>query len=244
MLKLDFVPGEIFRGTTVYHQRDGLAYAYTTTHAAVDADGAPNAYHPDDVGKKCGKEPHVGLECPAHAGYPNTTWWNKVLVPDPHTPTKAYVQKGGQYDGFFVCMTSLRQSGGDKYSPATYVDAREIPYVVIPTGFDDLPFCAKQGDVGFACHKENGKSTAFIVADYGGGKDAKLGEASIALFEALGGKDVNPQNGAGVAKGTYQYVIFRNSSPEPSHRWPRTNRSIEDQVRNLISQTPGVDFPT
>src|SRR3954454_10839636 len=65
--QLDFKTKEDFRGTHILRQSENLAYAFVTDHAAADADGAPNAYHPDDVGKRCTKDPHVGLDCPANA---------------------------------------------------------------------------------------------------------------------------------------------------------------------------------
>jgi hypothetical protein len=47
---IDFRAAEKFRGTQIYRQATNLAYAYETTFKAVDADGAPNAYNPDDTG--------------------------------------------------------------------------------------------------------------------------------------------------------------------------------------------------
>jgi hypothetical protein len=122
---IDFQPAEKFRGTQIYRQANNLAYAYETSFKAVDADGAPNAYHPDDT----------GLDRLANAGYPHTNWWQDVLVPDPAHSTHAYQQPDGQFAGYFVAMTSLRKPNGDKLDPATYVDATRFPYVVIPTGF-------------------------------------------------------------------------------------------------------------
>lgn len=49
------------------------AYVFATSHKAVDADGAPNAYHPKNK----------GLDYLANAGYPNKSWWRSVLVEDP-----------------------------------------------------------------------------------------------------------------------------------------------------------------
>src|SRR5215510_523249 len=70
--KIHFRPSETFRGTQIYRQKDNLAYAYVTDHAAADADGAPNAYHPGDLNKSC-RDPHIGLDCLANAGYPNAS---------------------------------------------------------------------------------------------------------------------------------------------------------------------------
>src|SRR5262249_26031631 len=160
-MNIDFTPAETFRGTQILRQANNLAYAYETADAAVDADGAPNAYHPNDT----------GLDRLGNAGYPNTDWWDSVLVPDPNHPTKAYVQPSGPFAGYFVAMTSLRSPVGDVKSPATYVDATQVPYIVLPTGFINLPNVARPGDVGFATHLASGATTTFIVGDTGGGGD-------------------------------------------------------------------------
>ena len=242
-MRVKFKKGELFRGDRVWRQKQGQAYAYFTSHKPVCADGAPDAYHPDDVGKDCYNDPHIGLDCPRHAGYPNTSWWNLVLVRDPNDPSKAFVKDSGPYEGYFVCMTALRKHGGDKYDNATYVDASSVPYVVRPTGFENLPNVAKKGDVGIATHVPTGLQTAFIVGETGGGSKARLGESSIHLFELLGGQNVNARTGAGVPAGIIQYVVFNNSRPSnPADRWPRTNREIKEQAYALADSVDGIDM--
>jgi Fungal chitosanase of glycosyl hydrolase group 75 len=226
----NFKPAETFRGTRIYRQANNLAYAYVTSYKAVDADGAPNAYHPDDI----------GLDLLANAGYPHSSWWKDVLVPDPSRPSKAYAQVSGEYEGYFVAMTSLRDPNGIHTDPATYIDATRFPYVVIPTGFESLPNVAKPGDVGFATHLPTGVTSTFIVGDSGGGSAAKLGEGSIALFVALGGQDPNPRNGSGVPSGKIQYIIFPGSRKQGAGIWPRTSHDIHDQAMDLISNTPDI----
>jgi hypothetical protein len=229
-MNLDFTPAETFRGTQILRQASNLAYAYEINFKAVDADGAPNAYHPDDI----------GLDALANAGYPHTNWWKDVLVPDPANPSRAFVQPGGEFEGYFVAMTSLRSPTGNPIDPSTYVDATRFPYVVIPTGFERLPHVAKPGDVGFATHLPSGLTTTFIVGDSGGGSAAKLGEGSIALFVSLGGQNPNPRNGSGVPSGKIQYIIFPGSRKPGPAIWPRTNQDIHDQAMGLVSDTPGI----
>jgi hypothetical protein len=238
-MNLDFRPAETFRGTRLLRQADDLAYAYETSHAAADADGAPNAYHPDDEGKRP-RDPHIGLDALANAGYPRSSWWSDVLVPDPGDPTLAFRQLAGRTRGFFVAMTALRHPGGDRFDPATYVDSTTVPYVVIPTGFERLPNVARQGDVGLATDLGNGRSVAFIVGDAGGGGDARLGEGSIALYEALGYPDVNARTGEGLPTGIIQYLLFPGSRRSGGAIWPRSNADIADQVAQLIRDTPGI----
>jgi hypothetical protein len=229
-----------FRGTDIYEQAGKLAYAYVTNHAAADADGAPNAYSPADLGKPC-SAPHVGLDCLDNAGYPHTSWWKDVLVPDKAYPSKAFVQTTGPGKGFFLSMTSLHK--GDAYSAPSYVDATTFPYVVIPSGFPAFyANAAAQGDVGYATYLDSGAATAFIIADSGGGPDAKLGEASIALFAALGFPNANPRTGAGLPSGDIQYILFPGSGKKVPARWPRTNQDIHDQVIGLLQTTPGIEF--
>jgi hypothetical protein len=229
-MDINFRPAEKFRGTQIYRQADNLAYAYETSFKAVDADGAPNAYHPDDT----------GLDRLANAGYPHTNWWKDVLVPDPDHPSQAYRQPDGQFAGYLVAMTSLRSPNGDKLDPLTYVDATRFPYVVIPTGFGSLPHTAKPGDVGFATHVASGITTTLIVGDSGGGSGAKLGEGSVALFVSLGGQEPSPRNGSGVPAGKIQYIIFPGSRKAGAGLWPRTNQDIHDQAMELMSNTPGI----
>lgn len=232
-MQLDFTPAETFRGTRILRQANNLAYAYVTSFKAVDADGAPNAYNPSDT----------GLDALANAGYPHTSWWKDVLVPDPNNLSKPFVQPSGEFEGFFVSMTSLRKPHGVHTivtDPATYVDATRFPYVVIPTGFEKLQHVGKPGDVGFATHVPTGITTTFILGDSGGGSSAKLGEASIAFWVSLGGQSPNPRNGRGVPSGAVQYIIFPGSAKSGEALWPRTNEDIHDQAMQLVSNTPGI----
>jgi hypothetical protein len=236
----DFSQWMSFKGTKLFRNADKTAYAYKTTHSRIDADGAPNAYHPGDVNKHCTHDPHLGLDCPANAGYPNTNWWTSVLVVDPQDSSKAYVQPAGAFKGFLVAKTWLAASPviDNGLSAANYVDSTKVPYIVFPgSQFAGLAGTGNRGDVGIAWNLSNGKWTAFIVADKGGGDDAKLGEGSIALYEALGGHDINARNGAGVAPGEMLFVVFPRSAKTP--RWPRTPSSIKEQADSLLASVGG-----
>ena len=238
----DFSQWMSYKGTKLFRNTDKTAYSYKTSHSRIDADGAPNAYHPDDVGKNCTHEPHLGLDCPANAGYPNTTWWDSVLVVDPQNSHHAYVQPSGAFKGFFVAKTWLAASPAvdDGLSATNYVDATKIPYIVFPgTDFAQLAGTGNRGDIGIAWNLSNGKWTPFVVADQGGGSEAKLGEGSIALYEALGGHDINAPNGAGVAPGEMLFVVFPKSAKIP--RWPRTLNSIKEQADSLLASVGGLE---
>jgi hypothetical protein len=246
-MQIDFQPWFKFRSIQVLKQPNYLAYAYETTLHAADADGAPNAYSSLDLDKDCTHDAHVGLDCVRNAGYSShpTTWWNKVLTPDPNDESKAYVHPAGPYKGFYVAQTDLRKPQGDLLCNCTFVDATEIPFAVTPTGFpssQDGHVLAGQGDVGIATYLPTGKTTSFIIADSGGGPTAELGESSLALFGALGFPNANARTGAGLPQGPIQYIIFPNSRRPGKSIWPRAFADIDEQVRNLIKDTPGIHF--
>ena len=232
-----------FKGTKIYRNPAQTAYLYVTDHSRIDADGAPNAYHPDDIGKHCIKDPHKGLDCPANAGYPKTSWWPSVLVRDPKDSSRAYEQQTGEFKGFLVAMTWL--TGGANIpstDPAKYVDSRRIPYIVFPgSTFATRAGTGFKGDVGFAWHVVNGKKTSFIVADQGGGEDARLGEGSIALYEALGGKNLNPRDGSGVASGRVRFLLFPGSRKAIDFQksWPLTTDMIDKTASARLESIGG-----
>src|SRR3954454_9455511 len=100
-----------YEGTEILSIGDTGAYTYKTTHVALDADGCPRAYHPDDT----------GLDALANAGYPHKGW-RSVLVVDPNDSNKPFVQPSGPTQGFFVCKTSLMDPTLPEVDPRKYVD--------------------------------------------------------------------------------------------------------------------------
>lgn len=185
-----------YQAVNVYRFNNSDAYTYWLDHIAIDADGAPNAYGPDDQ----------GLDSLRDAGYPNGHWKN-TLVPDPDNPSTPFVQRCGPFKGFYVSMTALTDPAKCATDPSRYVDARTVPYVVFPRSFYNEHGTGQLGDVGIAMDMSNGKSSEFIIADIGS-ETEELGEISIKLAENLGGTNVNPRNGAGAPSGPILYVVF------------------------------------
>ncbi len=230
-----------FKGTTLSRAANSGTYIYTTSHKAVDADGAPNAYHWEDLGNHCADDQHRGLDCLAHAGYPRTDWWKQVLVADPEVPSRAYRQKSGAYQGFFVAKTWLEDPSRMATDINRYVDSRVVPYLVFPGArFPIISGTGHRGDLGYALNLANGKSTAFIIADKGGGADARLGEGSLALFSALGMPIVNSRTGSGLTDDIILYVVFPNSR-STAKPWPRSQKDISDHVSKLMDQIGGIE---
>lgn len=232
-------PNTSFKDTKLRRDANSGAYCYATKHSRIDADGAPNAYHPADLQRK--KPPYLGLDNPANAGWglnSHASWWPDVLVADPEYPSRPYVQRSGPFAGYFVSQTALRVKGRAQTDPMTYTDSTTVPYLVLPgSTFPKLKGTGAPGDVGMVWNLANGKSAPFVIGDAGGGADAKLGEGSIALFAALGGVNLNPRNGAGVAPGVMRYVVFPGS--RKTLGWPATPKAIADLAGQLLEGVGG-----
>jgi len=228
-----------YQDTTLYHHQDKDAYFYVTDHIGIDADGAPNAYHPNDVGFSCmGTHPFKGLDCPANAGYPKSTWWQNVLVADPKDKSKAYVQDSGQFAGYFVSKTAFRDASKPETDPETYVDATLIPYIVLPYQFLKMQDIGAIGNFGYAVNLDTGAKSPFLIADVGP-TNAPLGEVSIALATALGGENPNPRTGSGVPQATFLFFIFPHSTQR--QEWPLTPEAIKAQADHLVESVGGLN---
>lgn len=224
----EFQHWKTYKTTKLYAKDKGKIYFFSTSHMAVDADGAPNAYHPQNL----------GLDSLANAGYPDKDWWDSVLVADPKDPNKAYIQPNGPYAGYFVSKTSLQDKSKAATDPSRYVNAATVPYLVFPGNFYNEKGTGRTGDLGIAVNLATNQSTPFVVADVGP-KDAELGEVSIKLAESLGGKNVNPRNGKGIPKGNFLYVVFPFSSQ--TYKWPLDSKELSKATDDLIATYGGLE---
>ena len=162
---------------------------------AVDADGAYRAYHP--AGKR-------GLDSLAHAGHEGN-WW--ALVTDNGKPNGRPVvqRKSDPAPGYFVSMTALYDPNNQNpRDPHRYVDALEIPYVVLHP--KALKY-ARLGDFATVVNLENGKISAALVADESA-PELPVGEGSIALAKALG---INSSPRSGGTDRAVVYLIYPGS---------------------------------
>jgi hypothetical protein len=174
---------------------------------AIDADGAPNAYGPHNK----------GLDFTANARGRNG-WAG--LVADKHG--RPVVQKRGPYRGYYVSTTSLEDASikGDT-NPRKYVDARKIPYIVLPPEVA-RKFDIHLGDFAVVFNQNNGRFAYAIYADIG--PRGKLGEGSMALAKALG-LPSNPRGGS--VEDSVSFLVFPGSGrgPEKLRTLKEINRS-------------------
>lgn len=227
-----------YMGVPITFSADRAAYYFTTDHKLVDADGAPNAYHPADMPNAC-PDTGRGIDCLAAAGYPDGSWWQTVLVADPADPTRPAIQHDGPYKGYFVSMTSLRNTDfAGPASTASYVDAASIPYIVLPAPIYRTDGMGEMGDIGWATNLDTGQTTPFVIADEG--PVERLGEASVAFWHALGVEAPNPRTGMGLPDGRIAYVVFPGSGKTAPIGWPIGTAALRHEARVRLDAVGGM----
>jgi hypothetical protein len=188
---------------------------------AVDADGAYRAYHPED-----GR----GLDSLSHAGHPGN-WWALVTDNGKRSGRPVLQGAGDPAPGFYVSTTALYDPDNPNVrDPHRYVDAEEIPYVVLHPAA--LRF-ARLGDFATVANLQNGRMAAAIVADESA-PNLPVGEGSIALAKALG-VDADPRVGGKDAD--IAYIVY----PGSGNRRPRELREIEANSKRLFEAWGGAE---
>lgn len=176
-------------GSDVFFFRAGMA---------IDADGAPTAYHPIH-----GR----GLDSLANAGHEGN--WYGVVTDTGQKNGKPVVQ--GPNDpapSFYVSPTALQNHHLPRSDPRRYVDSTCVPYISLPGhGRHTQGLPARLGDLAMVINARNALRSAAIYADIG--PRAKIGEGSIALAKALG-LNSNARHG-GTESHSIIYVVFSHS---------------------------------
>jgi len=184
------IPIATIGGVKVY--RDGNSVRWTS-RLSIDADGSPQAYHPDSAS---------GLDRIANAGKPGN--WFGIAVGRNGQPFIQGVDAPAFSkftEGFYVSTTALvadkTRLGND---PRRYTNSETVPYIVVPGAF------VVSGLLGKKCvvtNTANGMSCDAIVADIGP-RDS-IGEGSIALAKSLG---INPDCRTGGVDSGIQYTVL------------------------------------
>jgi hypothetical protein len=189
----DMVVDVQFEARTFPAQKIGNAVLFQSG-MYVDADGAPNAYGPNNR----------GLDFTA-----NALRGGRFLSVVTHSDGTLVIQRFGRFKGFYVSTTSLHNVAGSPTAPGTYVDARKIPYIVLPPEFMKQ-FGVALGDLAMVTNLKNGKTSFAIFADVG--PRGKIGEGSVALAHALGIND-DPRHGG--TNSNIAYLVFPQSGLGP-----------------------------
>lgn len=188
---------------------------YFIAGMAIDADGAPNAYNPQDT----------GIDDLKNAGEPGA--WHALAKDESGEPI---VQgPSDPFPGYYISTTALSDHTKSDRDPGKYVDAEKIPYIVLPVGMN-RELGARPGDFAFIENLKNGKTSFAIFADVGP-RDL-IGEGSIALAENIGVRS-SPRRG-GTSSGIL-YVIFAGSG---NHQ-PRPLDEIDSEGARLLHDFGG-----
>jgi hypothetical protein len=203
--------GEAERDIPIGHLPGTSAFFYETG-MTIDADGAPNAYHPDNS----------GIDDLQNAGAPGH--WEGLAKDAQGEP---FIQgPDDPFPGYYVSETALADRSKAVNDPTRYVDASKIPFVVLPGGLA-RQLGARVGDFAVVFNERNSRISYAIFGDVG--PYDRIGEGSVALAENLGIRS-DARNG-GTWRGVF-YLLF----PGSGEGRPRTIEEINDQGQKLLGE--------
>jgi hypothetical protein len=242
-------------GTVQVFRDPGSKAIAFASQMQVNTDGAPDSYHPDDIGiTHICNGVSVGRSC---------TWKAKCL--SDFRQAKAEHFKGptkicffamaadtqgvpiiqGNTDpkpGYFVSTTALHQPGENLRTPQAQLDSNIVPFAVIPGTWQRSGNPGpKLGDFGVAYRRSNGKSAFFVIGDTG--PKNKLGEGSVALHQTLGNDPFMDRFGVrrarkGIGGRDVVYLLFPNSAQFGEHL---DAASIERFASPLLERFGGIE---
>jgi hypothetical protein len=156
-------------GVAIFRIR-GESPFFFKTRMRIDADGAPNAYHPEDK----------GLDFLKHAGKPGdwqalvTDNRGQPVIQGPHDP----------YPGYYISQTSLFDKTKLRTDLARYVNALAIPYIVLPAEPElQESGGARPGDFAAVINARNRRMAFAIFADQG--PTPGVSSPMAAVFKAM-----------------------------------------------------------
>ena len=197
------------RRVPIWRKSGNLAFFYESG-MTIDADGAPNAYHPDNI----------GIDDLLNAG--SLDYWPGLAKDENGKP---FVQgPDDPFPGYYVSATALYDPTRARNDPSRYLDATKIPFVVLPEGLME-GIGARLGDFAAVFNLQNGKSSYAIFGDTG--PSDRIGEGSVALAENLGIR--SDARYGGTARGIL-YLVF----PGSGNGRPRPLEVINEEAEALL----------
>ena len=203
-------------GISIYSVKGSPASFLFKAGMTIDADGAPNAYGPNNS----------GLDYTANGGNDQGgSWWGGPTGND-GKPLKQKIYE--PYPGMYISATSLVVPHYADSIQYRYIDSSSIPFFVLPGGHSNG---ARHGDCGLVLNEKTGDNCYAIFADTGPAN--KIGEGSIRLAEALS-LDPNPKSGGTSAKQIV-YLVFHGSIGKwvPPNEWFNKANELTQQWGGL-----------
>jgi glycosyl hydrolase group 75 (putative chitosanase) len=200
----------------------------------VNADGAPDAYHPEDIGTSyiCS-----GLDV-CEKG--RCRWENSCMAAFRQARDERFRNEGdrdtarlriygfvtdngtpriqGNKDpkpGYYISTTALKQPGVSAKTVNAQLDSNTINFIVIPRAWRNSDLGIGLGDIARVCRKSTEQCAYAVIADIG--PNNALGEGSIALHRALNNEPLVTTRPSvkrarrGIAGRDVVYLIFPGS---------------------------------
>ena len=197
----------------IYYGDDALVFR---SRYAVNTDGAPTSYHPDDPAGRTGLA--INTICNGASAYTASgkkvdyrqcgrlielfrqarkSGWQRrpgrpylrfygVATSDRHHHVPC-VRSKGPYAGYFVSTTKYTRPGfKDACDPRQYLDALRIPFIIVPRHRSFSAAGMNVGDLAIIADRAGNEKVLAMVGDLG--PSWGLGEGSIAVAVALGSK--------------------------------------------------------
>jgi len=178
-------------GVTIYSVRGEPKSFLYKAGMAIDADGSPRCYGPNNS----------GIDYTANGGTPGGNWWGGPT----DSAGMPIIQKiYDPYPGMYVSGTAHIDPTYPEWSQYRYQDSERIPFIVLPGNHANG---AKLGDVCLVYHTTTQDNCYGIYGDVG--PSSKIGEASMRMAQALK-IDNDPKKG-GIAGHTVAYLVFPGS---------------------------------
>jgi hypothetical protein len=240
--------------------KSGNALGFTTRGLAVDADGAPNSYRVDGNGLSFTCDGVFGLRngVPVTQKTDKAGWqkvcqaaWKDAQEKDNYSGVKIVgfaqdahgrpmIQKDGDPlpNEAYVTTTSLTVPETPPGTQRHYVNASEIPYVVLPSSLTKQ-FGMALGDVVLVYRPKTG-SMAFAIS----GDCCTAGEGSVKLHQDLKNDPMVTNNGvqrakAGIADSVVT-IMFPGKRPQPSADNAIWYKNIQDVGKSSFDAWGGV----
>ena len=180
-------------GVPLYEWSESKSFYFFESKMAIDADGSPRAYHPQDK----------GLDKLEYAGREGN-WWALVTHNGLASGEPVIQKEGDPYPGYYISTTAVVNRGYPDGVPERYLDAEKIPYFVLNPTVMYLGN-TKKGDIGYVYNRKTKKGCYAIFGDVG--SPEKIGEGSIYLAKQLG-INADPRTGGQAADVVYMVFPF------------------------------------
>jgi hypothetical protein len=172
------------------------------------------------------------LDYLANAGHKGA-WWG-LATDTGGASGHPLVQTTGEFKGFYIAQTALRDPTKPDANIGKYVDSRLTPFIALPQRVIQAGVVSI-GDLAVVYNTRNGRLEYAIVADQG--PNDSIGEGSIALAASLG---INTNMRAGTAgqDAGVVYLLFPGSAAKPP--WPRTVPEIRRMAAAAFNAWGGI----